>query len=166
MSGKGMVKQLLGELPFTAELYWLMRNRGKKAFTRFNLDKLNTKLPQMLAEVEPYCNSAPPGKKLFLFASLHFWISHMVVTGLALRGLGYQVTLGYLPYGDYAKPINRFDLRRNSLYARDILRQVDPVLKVVPILDQEPARELPDALARAVEQITVFDTRIPCSAKM
>jgi hypothetical protein len=159
MSRKGMVKQLLGELPFTAELYWLVRNRGKKAFTRFNLDKLNSSLPQMLAEVEPYCNSAPQGKKLFLFSSLHFWISHMAVTGLALRGLGHQVTLGYLPYGDYAKPINRFDLRRNSLYAREILHQVDPVLKAVSILDQEPARNLPEELARAVEQIIMFDTR-------
>lgn len=159
MSGKTKVKEMLGELPFTAELYWLVRNRGKKAFTRFNLDKLRSCLPQMLADVEPYTRSAPRGKKIFIFASLHFWINHTTITGLALRGLGHQVTLGYLPYGDFAKPINKFDLRRNDLYARDVLRQADSVLKSVSFLDLEPAIKLPEALVKSVEQITVFDTR-------
>ena len=29
VAGKEVVKQLLGEIPFTAELYWLVRQRGK-----------------------------------------------------------------------------------------------------------------------------------------
>jgi hypothetical protein len=31
VAGKEVVKQLLGEVPFTAELYWLLRQRGKTA---------------------------------------------------------------------------------------------------------------------------------------
>ena len=35
--GKEVVKQLLGEVPFTAELYWLLRQRGKPLQSRFSL---------------------------------------------------------------------------------------------------------------------------------
>ncbi len=157
MSARAQVKELLGELPYTAELYWLFRK--PEAFSRFNLEALKARLPQMMAEVAPYANSAPQGKKIFLFASLHFWIFHTLVTGLALRGLGHRVTLGYLPYSDFAKPINKFDLRRNDLYAHDVLHQADSLLKSVSLLDLEPASVLPAALTRAVRQITIFDTR-------
>jgi hypothetical protein len=159
MSSKTSVKELLGELPLTAELYWLMRNRGRKAFTRFNIDRLKTSLPQMLTDVKRHAGSGPTGKKVFIFASLHFWVEHTAITALALRGLGCDVALGYLPYSDFAKPVNKFDLRRNNLYAHDILKQAEPLLKIVPVLDLEPASKIPDALAKSVEQITVFDTR-------
>ena len=159
MNARVQVKELLGELPFTAELYWLLRNRRGKAFSRFNLDILNEHLPQLVAEVEPYVNSSAPGKKIFLFASLHFWISHIAITGLALRGLGYQMTLGYLPYSDFAKPINKFDLRRNDIYAHEVFRQADSLLKSFSFLDIEPVGALPEALTRAIKQITTLDTR-------
>jgi hypothetical protein len=35
VAGKEVVKQLLGEVPFTAELYWLLRQRGKPLQSRF-----------------------------------------------------------------------------------------------------------------------------------
>ncbi len=159
MNARTQLKVLLGDLPFTAEMYWILRNRNKKAFSRFNLDLLKDRLPQMLAEVESYSNSTIAGKKIFLFASLHFWITHIFITGLALRGLGHEVILGYLPFSDFAKPVNKFDLRRNDIYAREILDQAIPLLKNVPFLDLPPAGRLPEALSRAVEQITVFDTR-------
>ncbi len=159
MSVREQVKEMLGELPYTAELYWLLRTRDRKAFSRFNLDALKARLPQLVVEVEPYATSAPQGRKVFLFASLHFWISHMVATGLALRGLGHQVTLGYLPYSDFAKPISKFDLRRNNIYAHEVLHLADPLLKSVSFLDIEPVSALPEALIRAVKQITAFDTQ-------
>ncbi len=159
MSTRVQLKELLGDLPFTAEMYWLLGNRDKKAFSRFNLDTLKTRLPEMLAEIEPYTNSAPQGRNIFLFASLHFWISHVVVTGLALCGLGHRITFGYLPYSDFAKPINKFDLRRNDIYAREVLRQADPFMKSISLLGLVPVSAIPEVLTRAVEQITIFDTR-------
>ena len=159
MRPKALVKDLLGELPFTADMYWLLRNRDKKAFSRFNLDELKARLPVMVAQTTPYAGSAPGGKKVFFFASLHFWITHAAVTGLALRGLGHDVTLGYLPYGYFNRPISRFDLRRQDLYARHILQGTRPLLKIVSFLDLEPARQIPEALDRAVEQVTVFDAQ-------
>ena len=60
-------------------------------------------------------------RKIFLFASLHYWIEHTTLLGLALAAQGHKPILGYLPYGDWQKPINRFDLRRQNLYAQRVL---------------------------------------------
>ena len=159
MKPKVFIKDVLGELPFTAELYWLLRQRERKAFSRFNLEALKVRLPEMVSQVSPHADSAPAGKNVFCFASLHFWISHVAVTGLILRGLGHNVTLGYLPYSDFAKPINRFDLRRHDLYAKHVFQGIKPLLKTISFLDLEQERNLPGALAQAVEKVTVFDTQ-------
>jgi hypothetical protein len=159
MKPNALIKDLLGELPFTAELYWLLRHRDHKIRSRFNLEALAARLPEMVAQVTPYAKSATPGKKIFLFASLHFWINHAVVTGLILRGLGHEVILGYLPFSDFAKPINRFDLRRHDLYARHVLQGASPLLKIIPFLDLKPVLDLPAELAMAVEHVTVLDTQ-------
>ena len=159
MSAGSRIKDILGEMPFTAELYWLLRNPERKAFSRFNLETLKTRLPQLVAEVEPFTNSIPQGRKVFLFASMHFWINHTVVTGLALRGFGNRVTLGYLPYSDFTMPINKFDLRRHGIYAQDVLRKVESILESVSFLDLEAAEGLPETLFQAIRQITIFDTQ-------
>jgi hypothetical protein len=159
MSDRSGYKDLLGKLPFTAELAWLLRNPRKKAFSRFNLDALNERLPQLVAEVKPHIGSAPGGKKVFFFASWHYWIIHTALCGLTLRGLGHDVSLGYLPYSDYDKPINHFDLRLQDIYARSVLDKARPLLNPVPFLDLKPGGELPAALTRAVEQVTVLDSQ-------
>jgi hypothetical protein len=159
MRPKELVKDILGGVPFSADAYWLLRHRGKKINSRFNLETLANRLPEMVAQVTPYLKSAPSGKKVFIFASLHFWISHAVVTGLALRGLGFDVSLGYLPYSDFAKAISHFDLRRQDLYARHVLQGSTSLLKTISFLDLKPVRELPAELANAVERVTVVDTQ-------
>jgi len=160
MKTKDLIKDLLGDLPFTAEMYWLIRHRDKKIRSRFNLESLAARLPEMIAQLSPYAESAPVGgKRVFFFASSHYWINHTVITGLALRGLGHDVTLGYLPYGDFVKPINRFDLRRQELYARHVLLRAFPFLKTVPFLDLKATSHLPDKLAQAVDQVSVVDTQ-------
>jgi hypothetical protein len=159
MRPKALIKDLLGDLPFTAEFYWLLRHRDGKIRSRFNLEGLAARLPKLVAEIAPYLDSASPGKKIFIFASLHFWINHTVITGLALRGLGHEVTLGYLPYGYYDKPISRFDLRRHELYARNILNKLQPFLKNISFLEIEPKYFLPNLLTRAIEEVTRVDTQ-------
>ena len=140
-------------------MYWLLRHRDKKIRSRFNLEVLATRLPAMVAQVSPHAASAPTGKKIFFFASLHFWIQHAAVTSLALRGLGHDVTLGYLPYSDYDKTISRFDLRRQDLYARSVLQEAQPLLKAVSFLELQRAPQLPKALVKSVEQVTILDTQ-------
>ena len=112
-----------------------------------------------MADVKPFSEFALPGKKVFFFASWHYWIIHTTLCGLTLRGLGHDVTLGYLPYSDYDKPISRFDLRLQDLYARHVLEKAQPLLKTVSFLDLKPAHEIPAELSKAVEQVTVFDTQ-------
>ncbi len=155
------VKELLGELPLTAEIDWLLRYRGKKSRSRFNLDALAEHLPEIMAQVGPHAESASPpgGRKIFFFASWHYWIIHTVLSALTLRGLGHEVSLGYLPYGDYDRPISRFDLRRQDLYAHHVLKGAHPLLKTVSFLDLEPAHAIPAALSQAVERITFYDTQ-------
>ncbi len=159
MNGKTLVKELLGELPLTAEIDWLLRYRGKKIKSRFNLDALAEHLPEIMAQVTPHAESAPSGRNIFFFASWHYWIIHTVLSGLTLRGLGHDVTLGYLPYSDYDRPISRFNLRRQDLYARHVLKGAHPLLKTVSFLDLKAERAIPAALSQAVERITFYDTQ-------
>ena len=159
MRPKTLVKNILGELPYTAEMYWILRQRGKKTFSRFNLDTLKAHLPELVSQVTPYAESAVPKKKVFIFASMHSWITHATLVGLTLRGLGYDVTLGYLPYGDYDKPISRFDLRRQDLYAHRVLKIAQPILKTISLLEVRQAHDLPAELSRALEQVTIIDTQ-------
>jgi len=159
MRPKALAKNLLGELPLTAEIDWLLRYRSKRIHSRFKLSVLETHLSKVMAQVLPHAPTMPTGKKIFFFASWHYWIVHTALCGLTLRGLGHDVTLGYFPYSDYDKPIGRFDLRRQDLYARHILRGAQPLLKAVSFLDLESAHEIPAALTRAVEQVTIYDTQ-------
>ena len=58
---------------------------------------------------------------MLVFASLHYWIEHAALLGMALSAQGHQVTLGYLPFADWQTPINLFDLKRQNAYARKVL---------------------------------------------
>ncbi len=101
VSGKESLKEFLGEIPFTAELYWLLRQRGKPIRSRFSLKHLQAALPEAAAQALPFAQAAPKGRKVFIFATLHYWIEHAAMLGVALAGQGHHVTLGYLPYGEW-----------------------------------------------------------------
>jgi hypothetical protein len=159
MRPKTLAKNLLGGLPFTVELDWYLRQRHRGLKSRFNLSLLDDHLKEIVTVVLKQIEEAPNGKKVFLFASWHYWIMHTTLCGLVLRGMGHDVSLGYLPYGDYDRPVSRFDLRRQDLYTRDILKKVAPLLTIVPFLDIEPASQIPEALIKAVEQITLYDAQ-------
>ncbi len=159
MSALSRLKPLLGVLPLTAELDWALRHRDGKINSRFRLGILEEQTPLLLEELARHAAAPLNGKKVFLFASWHYWIVHTALCALVLRGLGYDVSLGYLPYSAYDRPVNRFDLRLQNLYARRLLDQLRPYLTPVSFLDLKPARDLPEALASAVERVTTFDTQ-------
>src|SRR4051812_11716385 len=107
------LKNFLAKIPYTADLYDAMRRERPR--TRYNLGQLEEALP---AAVEQVKNGLSPGftdgngqvqpgqgKKIVLFATLHYWVEQAAIIGLALRGMGHHVTLAYLPYGDWDKPI-------------------------------------------------------------
>jgi hypothetical protein len=103
---------------------------------------------------------AQSGRKIFLFASLHYWIEHISVLGLALAAQGHKITLGYLPYAEWKIPINRFDLRRQNVYAQKVLSQSGSLLEVVPFMNlRVPATRLPEEVMTIVKTVTTFDTQ-------
>lgn len=157
---KKMLKNILGRIPYTVELYWELVQRHKPWAAHYNLDGLAAVLPDAVKQTEPFAESAEPGKKIFLFASLHYWIEFSALLGLALAGKGHDVTFSFLPYANWDKPIQKFDLRKQNLYTRDVLSKVRPLMQVQSLLDVRPfSRELPKNLAQAVEAVSVFDTQ-------
>jgi len=160
IKGKESVKNLLGQVPFTAELYWLVRQRGKPIKSRFSLKGLEKELPELVQDGLKFRGQAERGKKVFVFASLHYWIEHAALLGLMLSAQGHDVTFGYLPYADWQKPINRFDLRRQNAYARKILGQADELMKIVPFLNVRTSfKALPEKVQELITQVTMYDSQ-------
>ncbi len=74
-------------------------------------------------------------KKVFIFASLHYWIEQAGLIALALAGQGgHKVQLSYLPFAEWDKDINRFDVRRQDLYTQDLFKPLRNVIGVIPLL--------------------------------
>jgi hypothetical protein len=157
---KNLIKNLLGQVPFTAELYWLIRQRGKSLNSRFSLTMLDQSLPELVQQVEALRMKNPDrGKKVFVFATLHYWIEHTAITSLVLSGLGYDVVYGYLPYHDWQNDLNKFDLRRQNLYAEQVLKKAEKVISVQSLINLHAGyKSLPADLQDRVEKITRFDS--------
>jgi hypothetical protein len=161
-AGRDNIKNVLGQIPFTAELYWLVRHKGKPLQSRFSLKHLQAAMPELVAEAAALRSTqhAQPAKNIFIFATLHYWIEHAALLSLTMAAQGHKVTLGFLPYAEWQSPINRFDLRRQNVYARKVLEQMEPLVDVVSFLSvKQSYKPLPDAVTAAVEQVSVYDTQ-------
>src|SRR5512135_2727304 len=137
------VKDVLGRVPIAADLYDAVR-RGRPR-TRYNLEQLAAYLPQAVEETRPFAASAPRGRRLLIFATLHYWIEQAVIVGLALRGMGHDVSIVYLPYANFDADLNSFDLRRQDLYTRRVLQPLNGLIRTISLLDVRPAEALPPA---------------------
>ena len=151
-----MLKDFIGKIPYTADIYDALRKSRPR--TRYNLEQLATHLPDAVAQVRPFAEKAPKGKKLLLFATLHYWVEQAAMIGLALRGMGHDVTIAYLPYSDWRKELNPFDLRRQDLYTKRVLAPIDGLVKSVSLLESSKAASLPARLEETVETASAFDT--------
>ena len=159
------IKNLLGQIPFTADLYDSIRK--DRPNTRYNLSQLEAALPKAVEEARPFIQNAKPRSKLLLFATLHYWVEQAAIIGLALRGMGHEVTVAYLPYHDWRKDINKFDLRRQDLYTRRVLRPLDGLVNVASLLDPstrsgrrlKPASVLPASLQADISLVSNYDAQ-------
>lgn len=157
---KPAIKKIIGEFPLTAEAYWYLRQAGQPVNQTFSLKQLEEGLPKWREQALHARTASQQGKRVLIFATQHYWISHTTLMGLALAGLGHDVTLMYLPYGKWQKPLNKFDLRRQNLYARNILREAAPLINALSLLGIKAIPEnLPDDLAAAVQEISLRDTQ-------
>ena len=153
------IKTLLGSLPFTAELYWYLRQAGKPPMGGYSLERLNKSIPKWLAQAKEAQGTPRPSKKVLIFTMLRYWLEQTSMTSLALSSLGHDVTLAYLPYAHWKKAINRFDLRRQDLYVRDVLKQLDVSVNVVPVLEMPKANRIPAELADQMSNATYRDVQ-------
>ncbi|MGB8252065.1 MAG: hypothetical protein WCF08_02525 [Anaerolineaceae bacterium] len=157
---KNAIKVFLNGIPYAPDLYWRVRGKELSTGSRFSLEYLRRELPGITSQVRPFADAAKVGKKVFLFANLHYWIEHAALLGNALAGMGHQVTLGYLPYSDWQKLIQPFDLRRQNLYARDVLATAQPYIQSLSLLDLPHEKDkLPDELEAAVREVSIYDSQ-------
>ena len=160
------LKNILGQIPLTAEAYWHIRQPGKPVTPEFALDNLEGSIPGWRDQVlgsESYKSFAtiPAGgkKRIFIFATLRYWLEHATLLGMTLAGLGHSVTLAYLPYARWQHPIDAFNLRRQNVYAEGVLSKSSPLLQVVPLLNQSKPAQLPVSLQQAVQLVSLRDTQ-------
>lgn len=144
---KADIKNLIGSLPWTAELDWRLRQAGKPPTGGYSLKRLKKALPGWMEQVEALQPVPGHNKKVVVFTMLRYWLEQTTLMSLALSALGNDVTLAYLPYAHWKKPINRFDLRRQDLYIQSVLQPLQPRLNLVSVLDLPKAREIPADLA-------------------
>jgi hypothetical protein len=158
MFNRATIKEFLGDLPLTAEIYWFLRQAGKPIDSHFTLERLKDQLPTWKEQARAAREGTQPGKRVMIFGTLHYWIEQTALMGFALSGLGHDVFLSYLPYDNWTKPLSRFDLRRQNAYARSVLSQAEPLLQIVSLVDL-PAdnQSLPTDLRSKIEAVAYRD---------
>jgi hypothetical protein len=152
------VKRVLGELPLTAELDWAIRGR-RASMDGFKLDELKAALPEWYRQVKPFVNNNGKGKKVLVFATLHYWISHATLLSLVLAGKGHQATLAYLPYSNWKNSVSRFELRKREAYARSVFKPAQALIDIVSFSAVSESVQLPNAIEQAIEQVSIMDTQ-------
>ena len=172
MINKKSVKQVLGDLPLTAEIYWIIRQQGKPLYENFSLKPLEDALPEWRSHAE-HCRKSRitktnniPGRKVLVFSTLRYWINHSMLLSTTLAGLGHDVTFTFLPYANWSKPITQFDLRRQNAYARKVLRKATPLLKPISLLDirtpnlgKDQNGVMPKELVESINEVSLRDTQ-------
>lgn len=168
----GVIKQLLGELPLTAEVYWQIRQRGRAPTGNFSFHRLESHLPVLTAQAttarqsnQQHLAEKKP-RNILIFVTLRYWIEHGCLLALALAGSGHNVSLVFLPYSRWDRTPERFDARRQNAYANKVLSQLSPLVQPVSLLDignsnsgKESQRNLPVDLIAAIEQVSLRDTQ-------
>ena len=167
MVSKQDLKNILGQIPLTAEAYWYLRQPGKPITPEFTLDQLERSLPIWREQITNARSSqiitpaahSHSQKRVFIFGTLRYWIEHASLLGMALAGFGHSVIFSYLPYARWQIPIDSFNLRRQNLYAEGVLGKGTPLIKVVPLLNHGNARRIPSELLKWVDLVSLRDTQ-------
>jgi hypothetical protein len=168
MAKTNTLREILGDLPFTAEIDWMLRSKTRPRRDHFNLDRLQKSLPAAVEAVKPFAKNAKPGKKVLFFATLHYWIEQSAYLGLALAGLGHDVTLLTLPYSEWHKQKDKFTQRQRILHTKDALAPISPLVKHVSMLDTSagsvrrpplPASHFPTSLESDIKEISLWDAQ-------
>lgn len=156
-----VIKKIIGETSFSTDLFWLVRRKSNGTNTRFALRRLQEVMPELVAEAQiAKKNARFPGKKVFIFAAMHYWIEQVTLTAMGLAVDNHDVTLGYYPYAEWNKDQDKTEIRHQNAYAQKILQEASPVIKTVSLLSNRASYLLlPKAVQDAVNEVTIYDTQ-------
>ena len=157
------LKKLLGVLPLTAETFWLMRGKNKAWQAHYKLENLKAILPNAVEDVLHFKRSSQNPRKICVFSTLHYWIEQSMLVALALAGQGHEVNFAWLPYAEWDREINRFDLRKQDLYTQEVLKPAAKVMQLKSLLAEslgagEEPKLTPELMA-IVEHVSDYDTQ-------
>ncbi len=159
MLWKDSAKNILGGLPLTAEIFWMLRQSGQPPVGGYHLDRVKDNLQDWVSQAQSARKTVQRPKRVLIFSMIGYWIEHSLLMSLALAALGHEITLAYLPYAQWKRPVNRFDIRRQNLYLQDTLKPAETLIKMVPFLDAPLAKELPKELADLMDDAAFRDTQ-------
>lgn len=149
-----MFKDLAGNFPSLVRMY--DRFRASPPRTRFNLRQLDVFIEAKADEIEAIESSPKLGESVVIFATLHYWIEQAAILAIVLNKKGYDVTLAYLPFSNWDKPISRFDLIRQDLYAARVLNKLKSSINIVSLLNK--AYDLPVKVDEITRLTASYDT--------
>jgi hypothetical protein len=152
------LKEILGDMPLMMNMYWHLMAKKHPWNAHYNLNGLKPIISQAVIDAQTSQGSYPQGKHIFLFASLHYWIEQTLTMGIALAGMGHQVSFGYLPYSEWQEPVWKFDLRKQDLYTQEVLRPASKIIQIVPFINVIPS-PINKELEKIAHEIAVFDTQ-------
>lgn len=152
------IRYLFGKIPLAVELDYLLR-WNKQPIGGFRMEEMRAILPEMVEIVENSPYKKLPGKKVYIFSTLHNWIQHTTTLGLTLAGIGHDVTLGYLPYANRHIEIDEFQIRQQNAYGRSVLKLAKPAIQIDDLLNHSRSDNLPAELQKAVARTAYLDTQ-------
>ena len=152
MAKTNPLREFLGDLPFTAEIDWMLRSKNRPRKDHYNLTRLLKSLPDAVKLVKPYADKASKGKKVLFFSTLHYWIEQSAYLGLVLAGMGHDVTLLTLPYSEWHKEKDKFTQRQRIMHTHEALEVMNPLVKHVSMLDMQTSSRTAHGTLRAVRQ--------------
>lgn len=154
-----MIKNILGDLPFTVEIDWALRSKNQTRRDHYDLSRLQKSIPNAVEITKKYSRKNDNPKRVLFFSTLHYWIEQSAYLGLTLAGLGHDVTLLTLPYSEWHKEKDKFTQRQRVLHTRDALSSLSPLIKHASLLDLQPASVLPDILLVDIKEISLWDAQ-------
>jgi len=163
---KRAVKEVLGKVPFLPQFYWRVFCSQKPLSKKFSLESLKSQIPEWKREVEhifaqKHFEMDKP-RRIVLVSAYRLWLQHSALLSIALACLGNDVHLVFLPYTNWRKKINLFDLQIQNAYAKQVFGRLAPFVRVHSLLDwiqAGNAASLSPALQRSLQQVSERDTQ-------
>ena len=163
---KRKVKEVLSKVPFLPQFYWRVFCSQKPLSKKFSLESLKSQIPQWKREAEHilaqkhYEMDKP--QRIVLVSAYRLWLQHSALLSVSLACLGNDVHLVFLPYTNWRKQINLFDLQIQNAYAKQVFDTLAPFVRVHSLLDWMQAgnaASLSPALQRSLQQVSERDTQ-------